>query len=78
MVRICIAHFGLDRLFCNIECQFGLESWFTGFYIECQFRELGYNLLTWEGKSEVFFFTKSVVLLGPLIHTYFDNSLFAT
>lgn len=73
MVRIWIAHFGLDFLFWNIECQFGLESWVTGFYIEWQFRELGYDFLTWEGKSEVFFFTKSVVLLGPLIHTYFGN-----
>lgn len=37
MIRIWIAHFGLDLLIWNIECQFGLENWVTGFYIECQF-----------------------------------------
>lgn len=62
MVRIWIAHFGLDLLFWNIECQFGLESWVKGFYIECQFRELGYNFLTWEGKSEVFLYRECCVI----------------
>lgn len=57
MMRIWIAHFGLDLLFCNIECQFGLESWVI-IFLMCEGGSLQFGVLC---------------LLGPLNHTEVNN-----